>query len=103
MLKRLCLHLRCLVSYLRRRVLEREIPQGLPARQTTENNWKLEDIWSKVPHGLALLGPLPWALLAASLLWALLLHTGSGCPAKAKQISLRRGKARGRGGNLGKK
>lgn len=45
MLKRLCLHLRRLVSYLRRQVRKREIPWGLLARQTTENNWKVENIW----------------------------------------------------------
>jgi len=103
MLKRSCLHLRRLVSYLRRQVLKREIPWRLLARQTTENNWKLENVWRRVLQVLALLGCLPWGLLAATFVLAFLLRTISGCPDKAKQISLQRGKARGRGEKSEKK
>lgn len=46
---------------------------------------------------LALLGHLPWGLLAATLLLVFLFQRASDCPTKAKQTSLRRVKARGTG------
>lgn len=45
---------------------------------------------------LALLGPLPWDLLAATLLVPFLLQAGLASPAKAKHNSLRREKTKGK-------
>lgn len=98
MLKRLHLCLEWLISHLRRLVLRREVPWGLLARQTTENSWKLENIWEKVfiIHICPTQAP-PLRSVTVILLSPFLLLRESGCSTKAKQPFLGRGEARGRG------
>lgn len=51
---------------------------------------------------LALLGPLPWGLLAATLLLPVLSQTGLACPTKAKHTSLKEENLKEDGKNLKK-